>query len=79
MLFGNKRTSASFVHNIFHNLGVTCDHGEQNPRGAVRPGAALFPVPQRRRLEAKPRGEFRLAQAQAPSYRTHVNSRHFHL
>jgi hypothetical protein len=51
MLFGNKRTSASVAHNDFHNVGLSCDHGEQNPRGAVRPGAALFPVPQRRRRD----------------------------
>ena len=64
-----------FPKSILNSFGVTRDDCEQDPRRAIRPCAALFPILQCRGLETKSSGEFRLAQAQPPTDRAHVGHR----
>jgi hypothetical protein len=68
--------SAGSTESVLDGLGMPRYDGEENSRGTVRTRSPLFPVSERRRLEAKTGRELGLAQMEFSADRTNVDRRH---
>ena len=68
--------SPRLPQDVLHRFGVLRDHRQQHAGGRVRVRPALLPVSQRRRRQAEPGRELRLAESHLPPDLANIHLRH---